>query len=279
MTTPTDKNAAAKTTASTAVEKFVDQNGVEYEAMKPFFSTISIACLLPHYQAASVLNQEGERIGKQTKQDMDELINVGMPEKTAEHIQQMPGALRYVESKWTSVKDTQNESEKKWEKLSTEANEILSRLSLDAKFAYGNNPKAITAIRDILKKRSKAAKVQQLASLSMYLREHPAELRRINFDFNLLDRAAELSAELGDLLGEIQVKCKDENSIRVLRMQAYTYLKQLISEVCRYGRYVFHEDREHCREYTMKSLHGRNRKKEDKKTEVVEEVVAGTQAA
>ena len=80
----------------------------------------------------------------------------------------------------------------------------------------------------------------------MNIKNTSETFEKTNFDFTLLDRAAELSARMGNLLGAYT---KEKTDQRRIRDQAYVCLKNMMAEIRKYGKYVFHQDRIHAGGY------------------------------
>ena len=68
-------------------------------------------------------------------------------------------------------------------------------------------------------------------------------LNKTNFDKTLLQTATDTANALAEILAR-STSIKAENSkTKTLRNKAYSYLKQHVDEVRRYGRFVFRKDK------------------------------------
>ena len=100
-----------------------------------------------------------------------------------------------------------------------------------------------------------------MEDFSVIGKDNSKELEAIGFDMSLLDKASELSARMGDILGETNAGTINGKNVRLIRLQAYTLLKQLIIEVRDYGKYAFHGNRERLKGYSISFSHKRKTKK------------------
>ena len=98
-------------------------------------------------------------------------------------------------------------------------------------------------------------------------------LKKIDFDFRLLDRAEHLACSLDDLRSQKNVEKKEVSKTRILRDKVYTRLKQVVDEIRRAGRFVFHNDKEKLVGYRSAFLHRKNLRRRTRKQAPGEVVV------
>ena len=81
--------------------------------------------------------------------------------------------------------------------------------------------------------------IQCLNNLSVLGRYNQELLRKIGFDFKLLDLAAQKSRELAMKKESASFYSEDYLEAKKIRNQAFTHLKEAVDLIYEYGRYVF----------------------------------------
>ncbi len=72
----------------------------------------------------------------------------------------------------------------------------------------------------------------------------------VNFDPLLLNLAANLADQMGDLLGATNGERKKDSEAMIIRDQAYPYLKQAMDEIRNCGKYVFWRNADRLKGYS-----------------------------
>ena len=166
-----------------------------------------------------------------------------------EEIPDCAGALREAESRWITQRNIKKETGQDWKNKSPEAFKLWAEIISIFKFAYRNNESIVNRINAIIgNSAAQVTKIQGLNDFSVLGKNNPEELELIHFDFELLDKAANLSDETADLLAA--KKADDEyNTAKKIRDQAYTYLKRIIQEIYSFGQFVFRHDKKRKQGY------------------------------
>jgi hypothetical protein len=185
--------------------------------------------------------------------DKEALVNGGLNPGLLEDLRMMPGALRYAVGEYVKVLNNLQ-----WTEESAKAFELLDSLIHTFLFAYRNNEKVLQLVHAAIKGNSIDQKIQQMENISAIGGEYPEELKEINFDSALLDQAAEYSARLGNLLGEM--KAGRAGQAKKTRDQAYTLLRKIMGEVREFGKYVFYRNEDRLQGYASAYNRKRNRK-------------------
>ena len=94
--------------------------------------------------------------------------------------------------------------------------------------------------------------IQDLNDIAVLGKENIEPLQNINFDVALLDEAATTADTLSDLLAQATTDREENNIARVIRDQAFTYLKQAMDEVRNCGQYVFWRNEERLKGYSSR---------------------------
>jgi hypothetical protein len=110
------------------------------------------------------------------------------------------------------------------------------------RFAYRKDESLLSRVRAITDGNGHADMIQDLNDIAVLGRENPNPLTAIGFDLSQFDLAATRADELADLLAEANGDKADPNSSKIIRNQAYTYLKTLVDEIREAGKYAFRND-------------------------------------
>lgn len=125
-----------------------------------------------------------------------------------------------------------------WDEKSPAAHLLRQNLVRSLKFAFASNKAAAAKVSKLGDKTSNAAMIQALRDISVFGKEHIELLRNTSFDITMLDTAAVMSREMASLLGAVNSRrayCSDSLKIR---NQAFTYLKEAVTELKRHAAFV-----------------------------------------
>ena len=198
--------------------------------------------------------QEAENLYHRACEDKEKLVNTGLDWSIADDLPVRTGALREAESKWAVSRFTHEEAEKEWVEKSPEAYDLRDDLLATFRFAYRNSGDISGRVSAIAEGESNADMLQDLNDLSVLGKEHPEELNMIMFDMSLLDKAAETSDYLANLLGAATSDRDDTSEILDTRNRAYTHCKQAVDYICDYGRFIFRHDEKKVKGYSSAYL-------------------------
>jgi hypothetical protein len=85
-------------------------------------------------------------------------------------------------------------------------------------------------------------------------KKHHSALEAINVDFNLVDKARQMSFDLGDLLARVHTSRKDWMESQLLRNKAFYHLKEAVDVVRKAGKYAFGTDKDRYKGYISSFL-------------------------
>ena len=213
-------------------------NAADYNAMIETISAVPVAKLEKITVPPIKLIGETEALSCNAKIDREPLESAGLEPGAIDRLDPMAGALRYAIAELAKVEETKS----LWQEESPAAFELRDAIRHHFLFAYGDNDEKLQRVHSISKGSGIDGMVQQLQNYSSFGLDNKEELERIGFDMTLLDKAAAMSARMGNLSGENKALAADVSSARLIRDQAYTCLKQLVARVRRYGQYVFYRD-------------------------------------
>jgi len=239
----------------TSVEKTTESsNSAEFERVFSDISVISPDEFTAKYVPSIVLIAEAEVLYCTALKDRKVLVESGLSSETIDKLKDAAGALRFVVAEESKIAS----NETGWREKVDEARELHDNVLHYLHFALRNNSELLSRLREISGGKSNQHLVQQLANFCAFGKEHVEELKQVGFDVSLLDKAAESSARLGDILGT--AKAEKGNDVRKIHNQAYTYLKTLMKEVRDHGKFVFRKDKQNRRCYTSEYYRKQRRK-------------------
>jgi hypothetical protein len=224
----------------------------------------------PKHIPVGLYAQEAENLYRWCQEDKDLLVARGLSWDIVSDLPARIGALMEAESLWNKQRRSRDESAKQWEELSTAAYELKNNLMHEFRFAFRHDNKLVKATRYMGNSSGHAGMIQALNDLSVLGKGNRELLAQINFDMSLLDLAAETSSNAGHLLGKVnrdRAVCKDS---KIIRDQAFTYLKTTVDEIYRFGRLVFWRDNERIQGYRSDCLYRKRIKKLSPKENSIE---------
>lgn len=224
-------------------------NRSEYEQLKEHIEAISEKEIKVPNMPVEVFIIEAEALYNSALLDKEKLMARGLKMEVINSMQPAVGALSFVQSEWVTERFEKEEAEKEYAEKAPDAFEFRNMLVAELNFAYYGNATLESRIDAIKKGDGNADMIQDLMSLALLGKKNSVPLEATNFDLTLLDKAEELSAAMAALLGKANGTRDDDNSKKVLRDKAYTYLKQSVDVVRKYGKFVFRYDENHAAKY------------------------------
>lgn len=218
------------------------------------------------------LAQEAENLYHWALQDKEQLVKAGLAADSIDQLVIASGALRYIQGEWFNLRYSPAEVEREWATLSEQAYDLRDRLLHDFSFAFRKSTDVLSQVRGISNGSGITDMIQDLVNLKAIGSEQRELLEKINFDFNLLDKAAAMADRASELLGAVSAGTAEGDTTRDMRNRACTYLKNLMSEVRECGKYVFYRDKKRVRGYS--SDYHRRLNRTAKRQEVAEPVAA-----
>lgn len=220
---------------------------------------------IPHHTPMEAYIQEASDLYHWAGRDKEALITAGLEWEWVEDLPARFGALVHAQAIWVTEKNTKAEALEKWKKESDEAYQLRISLRDHFRFAFRNHVNVKKRIGPIQK--GHAGVIQELNDLSVLGNKQKELLQAINFDFSLLDRAAELSKELAALLPLAMNYSSAYKDAKKIRDLAYTHLKEAVDEIREHGRFVFRDQRDRFMGYRSHHIRGLNIKLKNKKQE------------
>jgi len=220
---------------------------------------------LPDLPVAIVLH-EALNLYDWCQHDREILTKTGLDWKLAEDIPLRAEALSRLESVWTSERLSIKEGRKEWKVALPQALRLRKVLVHHFYYAFSSNPDAYSKVQRIAKGQEHADMIQDLADLSVLGKKYQSELKSLGIDLGILDKAMQMSFELGGLLASANYAVHESSENQKLRNKAYYHLKESIEAVRKVGKYVFWEDKERYKGYISAFAQRKNQKYRNKKT-------------
>lgn len=134
------------------------------------------------------------------------------------------------------------QAELDWNVRSPQAFALKDEILHSFRFAFRNVESQLSIVSKIAEGYGNDDMIQDLNDLAVLGKENVDLLTAISFDIQKLDQAAELSAEMGNLLAIANGSRQGGNEAKILRDRAYTHLKELVDEIRACGKFVFWKD-------------------------------------
>jgi hypothetical protein len=138
---------------------------------------------------------------------------------------------------------------------------LRDKLIHDMLFAYRKNAEILARIQDAAEGTGHADMIQDLSDLAGIARKNPEPLKEIkNFDFKDIDKAEKFSAEMARMLAGAKATT-GTTAAKIIRDQAFTYLKSAVDEVRAVGQYVFWRKKDRLPGYSSQYFRRQNVKR------------------
>ena len=194
---------------------------------------------VPHHIPVVTYIQESEHLFVWCEYDKEELTAKGLKWKVVEDLPVRGGALREAESKWFIQQSQRRASAKILHRELSKGYNLRNELIHHFNYAFRDNSSLIKKVKKLVKGTTHAHMIQSLNDLSVLGGFNRELLKKIGFDFTLLDLASRTADNLDSKYAEGSWKSEDYLEAKKIRDQAYTHLKEAVDYIREHGRYVF----------------------------------------
>jgi hypothetical protein len=229
----------------------------DYELLLPEIEQIERDDVMYPNLPVDVFLQEAENLFHWVSDDKDEIVATGLNWELVEQLPVRAGACREAQSLWNNEYQARQDAEKLWKEQSPLAYDLRDRLVHSFLYAFRDEPDLRARVAEISEGGGHADMIQDLNDLATLGKNNQDALQAINFDMSELDKAAEMSDNMADLLAQANGDKFKENEKKIIRDKAYTHLKELVDEVRECGKYVFWRNPDRLRGYAS-AYHRRN---------------------
>jgi hypothetical protein len=207
--------------------------------------------------------QEAEDLQRWSEADKEALLAVGLDWSLVEDLTGRTGALREAESRWFKQRSGREQAQLTWDKKSPAAYDMRDHLLRCMRFAYRGNATLLKQVALITAGRGHVDMIQDLYEIASLGGDHAALLAKVGVSLEQLAQAAITAEAMADLLAEVNgERGRDES--KLIRDQAFTYLKAAVDEIRATGQFLFWDDDNRRDGYVSHyARHHRSSRKED----------------
>jgi hypothetical protein len=209
---------------------------------------------VPNSIPVGIYIQEAEYLYRWCQDDKEEFTSKGLDWTVVEDLPVRFGALREAELKWHQAQYLRRKAENIWVRELSKGYDLKNEIAHHFYYAFQDSPSLIVKLKKFLKGTTHAEMIQCLNNLSVLGLSNQELLRKIGFDFTLLDLAAQKSDEFSTKKEAASWDSKDYLEAKKIRDQAYTHLKEAVDLVYDYGRYVFWKGSARLKGYSSNHL-------------------------
>jgi hypothetical protein len=209
---------------------------------------------------------ESEYLYYWCQDDKEELTTKGIDWTIVEDLPIRCGALREAESRWTLEKYKRKKAANIWARELSKGYALRNDIYHHFKFAFRKNQELKLKVKKIAEISTNAGMIQGLNDFSVLGRENRELLKKIGFDFTLLDLAAKKCDELSTKKADASWYSKDYIDAKKIRDQAVTHLQKAVDYIREFGKFVFRRNvgrlkgyrSDHLRNVRLKSTRKKN---------------------
>ena len=222
--------------------------------LRPAFSGISKEAVAPLNVPVRVMTEEGVALERCARRDEMRLRKVGLNWSQVEGLTQSARALSEAQSQWDNVRFTREDEQKTLRGKMKEADTLRADLVHTMRFAFRHDEELLSRVNRIAEGTGKGDLAQDLNDLAVLGRENPQPLEAVGMDLEQLVTASDMSDALQRHKAEVAVNETAAEAKKLLRDQAYTYLKQAMDAVREHGQYAFWKSPEKLLDYSSAYL-------------------------
>jgi hypothetical protein len=222
-----------------------------FEKLKTEIEAIPANQVLQPQIPIDVFNQSAENLYYWALDDKDQLMARGLKAEILDMLIERVGASRHAQALWYKERHAKQEAEREWREKSPGGYKLRNLLLSEFEFAFYADPALMSRVDEARKGSGHSDMIQDLTDLSLLGKENILLLEGTNFDSPLLDTAIQQSDELAKILAIANGEKAEDSQAKLTRDKAYTFLKELVDEVRRVGKFVFRDNPERIEGYEI----------------------------
>lgn len=201
-------------------------------------SNKTIKSTIPH----KIVISESQELKIVLDEDVDALTARGLNPLIQEELSKKIAAYTYAVA--LCELNTQNNSsiQLNWNSKKEESYALKKKIIHEMEFAFSEKPQALKQLAEVKKGKSHKEMLINLLELEIIGRGYADLLRKTYFDFSLLEKLKTLQKEVTRAYADMKLHGNQINNTVVVRDKAYTWLKETINEIRKYGKFVFSND-------------------------------------
>jgi len=215
------------------------------------------------YAPAEIYAGEALELQVIATEDMPDLSNAGMTKEKVDDLIPLACAYLHCDTLCDTTTPSLNPIRIEWKTKYEEALHLKDFLLNAGRFGFRKDTDMLKEITRITEGNNEEDDLKDLNDISVLYKKQPEPLRNINFDFNLLDLAAQYSSELSILRAKKSVGIFEEVDYSELRLKAYWLLKELVDEIRDCGKYIYWDNSEKRKRYTSDYIRAKKRRQKN----------------
>lgn len=177
------------------------------------------------------------------RQHKEALTRAKLKYSMLEGIPELIGALRHLMSAWTDVQFDKPETQVTWKTKQAEGEKARFELIAALRLVFYNDEAMLAKIKAINEGGSNSDMIQDLSDLVYIVRQNlQILLDETELTVEMVDNAAVLAAELGQIYAKAVVDRSKSNELLQLRNATYTMIEVVMEEIERHGYYAYRDD-------------------------------------
>lgn len=217
-------------------------NQTDYEQLITEIMAIPNDSIKKPYMPMLNYIEEAEGLCRTSRKDLEKLAAAGLAEDFINDTAARAGACREAQTRWGNELEQKKDAQLEWKGTQEMAYELRDRLLHVFRFAFRNDPVLLKRVREIDEGSSHADMVQDLNDLADLGKKFSQYFQSFDFDPAELDKAAEMSDKVGELLAIANGERREYSEAKLIRDKAYTYLNEAVEEIRQCGKYIFWKD-------------------------------------
>lgn len=197
----------------------------------------------------SVFLQEAEDLYHWCQQDHKKLLDAGLDWELVDGLPDRIDATREAHARWTRIRFTDEGARQRYYALAPESYELREDLVHSLRYALRSDAASSMTLEKIAVGRGGKDVIDDLIDLAQLAKDNSDTFDAIGASPTLRERAETRGGELSSLVAE-QFRAQDAApGQRLIRDQAYTYLRRLVDEIRACGQYLFWREPARVRGY------------------------------
>jgi len=230
----------------------------DFEKNRSKIDSVPVEAIKEPYIPVNYYAQEAEDLVTWAKEDENQLMAINYNPERFRLILELSGALHYVNAQCTKNRNAQSESMKTWKHESAEAVEVKDTLIHTFRFAFDQHDDLLHTLDEIEEGNSNSDLVQDMIDLSVLGKANTGLLKPY-MDINLLNRSADISDRLGQVLAVANGDRHLPDASFELRNRVYTLLKEEVDHLRKCGKFLFWKNEKRLKGYSSQYLRRRHK--------------------
>lgn len=158
-------------------------------------------------------------------------------------IPELIGALRHLMSAWTDVQFDKPETQVIWKTKQAEGEKARFELIAALRLVFHNDESMLAKIKAINEGGSNDDMIQDLSDIVYIVRDNlQVLLDETELTVEMVDNAAVLAAELGQIYAKAVIDRSKSNELLQLRNKTYTMIEDVMEVIERRGEYAYRDE-------------------------------------